>query len=90
MFCTQALNESRHTFIQGMDGTHTGEYYENGNCNFSNVGCLEKSTRYSIIVLYFIFLVDKDACNRFNIDLFTSGKLDLIFLLSTRAFIQEF
>lgn len=24
--CTQALNESRHTFIQGMDGTHLGEY----------------------------------------------------------------
>lgn len=35
-------------------------------------------------------MVDKDACNRFNIDLFTSGKLDLIFLLSTRAFIQNF
>lgn len=26
--CTQALNESRHTFIQGMDRTHIGEYYE--------------------------------------------------------------
>lgn len=50
--CTQALNESRHTFIQGMDRTHIGVYYEKGNFNFSNVSCLEKSTRYSIIVLF--------------------------------------